>query len=167
MVSQKMYNFLYQLNLYHTITTFNDLYKKPSENIVGKGENAGYQHFLLFPQCFYPSKNKFKFSVTFILSSTGAFNLDQSKNLSFGKKLRKKCNFWFKLSPNGKILDLTKLKAFAGDKLNVTKNLKYLSDRVENIVGRGENSGYKHFLLVPKYFQKPSFQGLLKVGAVW
>ena len=22
------------------------------ENIVDKGENAGYQHFLLFPQCF-------------------------------------------------------------------------------------------------------------------
>ena len=22
------------------------------ENIVGTGENAGYQHFLLFPQCF-------------------------------------------------------------------------------------------------------------------
>ena len=22
------------------------------ENIVGKGENAGYQHFHLFPQCF-------------------------------------------------------------------------------------------------------------------
>ena len=22
------------------------------ENIFGKGENAGYQHFLLFPQCF-------------------------------------------------------------------------------------------------------------------
>ena len=22
------------------------------ENIVGKGENAGHQHFLLFPQCF-------------------------------------------------------------------------------------------------------------------
>ena len=22
------------------------------ENIVGKGENAGYQHFLIFPQCF-------------------------------------------------------------------------------------------------------------------
>ena len=26
--------------------------KKPFENIVGKGENAGHQHFLLFPQCF-------------------------------------------------------------------------------------------------------------------
>ena len=23
-----------------------------AENSVGKGENAGYQHFLLFPQCF-------------------------------------------------------------------------------------------------------------------
>ena len=22
------------------------------ENTMGKGENAGYQHFLLFPQCF-------------------------------------------------------------------------------------------------------------------
>ena len=28
--------------------------KKPSENIVGKGENAGNQHFLLFTQCFPP-----------------------------------------------------------------------------------------------------------------
>ena len=28
------------------------LTEKPLENIVGKGENAGNQHFLLFPQCF-------------------------------------------------------------------------------------------------------------------
>ena len=28
------------------------LRKKPFENIVGKGENAGNQDFLLFPQCF-------------------------------------------------------------------------------------------------------------------
>ena len=27
---------------------------RPSENIVGKGENAGYQHFILLPQCFLP-----------------------------------------------------------------------------------------------------------------
>ena len=26
--------------------------KKAFENIMGKGENAGNQHFLLFPQCF-------------------------------------------------------------------------------------------------------------------
>ena len=32
------------------------------ENIVGKEENAGYQHFLLFPQCFenapFPESSK-------------------------------------------------------------------------------------------------------------
>ena len=28
------------------------LKRKPFENIVGKGENAGNWHFLLFPQCF-------------------------------------------------------------------------------------------------------------------
>ena len=42
------------LILYHTVTTFNDSYKKLFENIVRKGENAGNQHFLLFPQCFQP-----------------------------------------------------------------------------------------------------------------
>ena len=31
------------------------------ENTVGKEENAGYQHFLLFPQCFpEPSLGSFK-----------------------------------------------------------------------------------------------------------
>ena len=31
-------------------------FKRPEqdENIVGKGENAGNQHFLLVPQCFLP-----------------------------------------------------------------------------------------------------------------
>ena len=42
------------LTLYHTIPTFKKLGKKPFENIVGKGENAGHQHFLLFSQCFLP-----------------------------------------------------------------------------------------------------------------
>ena len=32
------------------------------ENTVGKGENAGYQHFLLFPQCF-PKPSSFKGSL--------------------------------------------------------------------------------------------------------
>ena len=27
------------------------------ENIVGKGENASYQHFLLFSQCFHKASN--------------------------------------------------------------------------------------------------------------
>ena len=56
------------------------LYKKYLENIVGKGENAGNQHFLLFPTMFSTlSPKKFNFSVTFILLSANAFNLDRSK----------------------------------------------------------------------------------------
>ena len=50
--------------------------------------------------------------------------------------------------PNDKILDMTNLKAFADDKLNV--------DRVENTEGNGENAGYKHFLLFPQCFPRPS-----------
>ena len=62
--------------------------KKRIENIVRKGENAGNQHFLLFPQCFLPFlKQLAVFSDTFILWTANAFNLDQSKNLLFGKGL--------------------------------------------------------------------------------
>ena len=65
------------------------LRKKSFANIVEKGENAGNQHFLLFPQCFfYPSKIKFQVLIhTFELSSANAFNLDRFKILSFGKEL--------------------------------------------------------------------------------
>ena len=35
--------------------------KKPFENIVRKGENAGNQHFLIFPQCFFATNPKKKF----------------------------------------------------------------------------------------------------------
>ena len=65
------------------------LEKNPFENIVGKGENAGSQHFLLFPQCFQPIPKRISvFWGTFILSSAISFNLDQYKNLSFGKVLK-------------------------------------------------------------------------------
>ena len=53
------------------------LRKKPSENIVGQGENAVNQCFLLFQQRFLPFKKKiYKLSVTFILSSANALDLD-------------------------------------------------------------------------------------------
>ena len=45
---------LWCLNLYHTIPTFNNPKIDAFENIEGNGENAGNQHFLLFPQCFLP-----------------------------------------------------------------------------------------------------------------
>ena len=33
----------------------------------------------------------------------------------------------------------------------------FVFDRVENIVGKGENAGYKHFLLFSQCFEKASF----------
>ena len=73
----------------------------------------------------------------------------------------------FNSLPNDRILDWSKLKAFADDKINVTEKLKFVFERVENIVGKGENAGNQHFLLFPQCFQKASILGLLKVGIVW
>ena len=42
--------------------------------------------------------------------------------------------------PNDKILDRSKFKAFADDKI-------YVMGRVENIMGKAESAGYQHFLL--------------------
>ena len=49
---------------------------------------------------------------------------------------------------------MTKLQAFADDKFNVAQITISVSDREENIVGKGENAGYQHFLLFPHCFQK-------------
>ena len=58
------------------------------ENIIGKGENAGNQHFLLFLQCFLPfPKHISIIQVTFILLSASALKLDQSKKLLLGKEI--------------------------------------------------------------------------------
>ena len=61
--------------------------------------------------------------------------------------------------PNDIFLDWSKLKAFADDKINVNKNLKFVLERIENIVGKGENAGYQHFLLSHYVFKRIFFQG--------
>ena len=49
---------------------------------------------------------------------------------------------------NDKILDGSKIKAFADDKINVTQEMKFVLEMVENIIGKGKNAGYQHFLLL-------------------
>ena len=68
------------------------------------------------------------------------------------------------LLPDDEILDLTKLKAFADDKLSAAVMLIDAFDRVENIAGKGENADYQHFLHLPQCFQKLPFAGSLEVG---
>ena len=65
-----------------------------------------------------------------------------------------------------KILKQSKFKVVADDKIIVTQRLKFVLGRIENIVGKGENAGYQHFLLFPQYFLKRSFLEVLKVGIV-
>ena len=44
--------------------------------------------------------------------------------------------------PKDKNLDQSKMKDFADDKVNVTKKLNLILGGVENIMGKGGNSGY-------------------------
>ena len=81
-------------------------------NTVGKGEIARYEQFLLFPQCF-------------------------QKAFSQGRQKVSLCGNGLTLYHN-KILDLTKLKAVADNKLNVTEIMISLH---ENIVEKEENAG--------------------------
>ena len=75
---------------------------------------------------------------------------------------------WSDLNPLlNSCLKWTKFKAFADDKLNAGKIKIFVFERVENIVGKGENAGYQHFLLFPQCCQKRSLLGSLKVGIVW
>ena len=48
---------------------------------------------------------------------------------------------WFNPLPDDKILTLFKLKAFANDNINVIEMIISVFDRVENILGKGENAG--------------------------
>ena len=68
----------------------------------------------------------------------------------------------FNTLPYDKILDYSKLKTLAEDKINVTQKLRFVTGWVENIVGKGENAGNQHFLLFTQSFQKFSFFRVIK-----
>ena len=61
--------------------------------------------------------------------------------------------------PNDKILDGGKFKAFADIKIKSNKIMIFILDRIENIVGKGENAGYQHFLLFHNVFKRLISQG--------
>ena len=69
--------------------------------------------------------------------------------------------------PSNKILDCSKLKAFADNRINVTGKLKFVLGSVQSIMGKGENAGYQHFLFFLQCFQKVSYTGSLKIMTVW
>ena len=83
------------------------------------------------------------------------------------KQCGKRRKYWFNPLPNDKIQDLSKLKEFADDKINVPERLKVVLGRVENILGKGENDSFQQFLLFPQCFLYDYFSGSFKVKIVW
>ena len=63
-----------------------------------------------------------------------------------------------------KYLIWTKLKAFPDDEFKAAKMTISVHDSIESIVGKGENAGNQHFLLLPQCLQKIISLELLKVG---
>ena len=66
--------------------------------------------------------------------------------------------------PHNKILDLTKLKAFADDKWNVTKIVISVFEIVENIVGKGEIACTSNFSFSHNVFKRLLSQMRQKVS---
>ena len=100
--------------------------EKAFENIVGKAENAGNQHFLLFPQCFLPFPKQVLFFIFKFIMSANAFNLDRSKILSFNKvlTLSQTCPWFYVCS----------------------------TSLLKNSLGKGEIARTKQFLFFPQHF---------------
>ena len=90
----------------------------------------------------------------------------------FGKRVNKaspftKQSYVLTLYHTIKILDHSKLKALAADTINSNKNLRLVSGRVENALGKGDNAGYRHFLFFSKCYQKPLSSESSKVEIAW
>ena len=66
--------------------------------------------------------------------------------------------------PHDNILDQTKSKAFADDKLSATKMIISVFDRVENIVGKGEIAYTSNFSFSHKVFKRLLSQTRQKVS---
>ena len=84
------------------------LRKMPFENIVRKGENAGKQHFLLFPQCFLPIPKRISVLKLHLFCCL--------QMLPFGTSLKICRLVMSELFTKRRNFDLTKFKALADDK---------------------------------------------------
>ena len=64
--------------------------------------------------------------------------------------------------PYDKIFRLIQIQSIADDKLDLIQEMKSHFHTVVNIVGKGENAGYQHFVLFPQCFLKAFFVKVVK-----
>ena len=107
-------------------------------------------HFLLLPSCFqkasFPEVSKGvivweRVNLWFVNAS----NFDKVLTISVQKRLNS-------------LLEFSNFKIFPYDKSNSVKEIIFVLERVQNIMGKEENAGYKHFLLFPQCFLNVCFQ---------
>ena len=105
---------------------------KPLENIVGKAENGGNQHFLIFPQYFLPfPKQILIFESHLFFLSANPLNLDKSnKNKSFGDELTGQQD-----------LSLVQIESFNKHIFKEAPPVEFLSEAIEN-ARKGQNDGF-------------------------
>ena len=72
------------------------------------------------------------------------------------------CGKGLTLYQTTKVLDWSKFKEFADDISNLSEKLKFVFGRVVNIVGKGENAGFRHFSLFPTMFSISSYLSIFK-----
>ena len=135
---------------------------KSFENTVGKGEMLITNNFSFSDSVFYPFGdlspifNKVKIVVCKLVQ------FGRVQNFTFGKGLiilhEGQSPFWWwerfiNPLPDDKILRLVQIESTCRRQSKCDwKNWKFVSWMVENIVGKGENAGYQHFLLFPRIF---------------
>ena len=128
--------------------------KKPFENIVGNGEIACTSNFSFSHVFDYIEERNYHYcNISFVVCKCFQFGLVQNFILWDWVKYQIDKNSL----PNNKILDVSKLKASADEKTNVTEKLRFALGKVENIVGKREKAGHQHFLLFSQCFQKATF----------
>ena len=91
--------------------------------------------------------------------SVNTFNSYRAKILLLGKDLTH--------STSKKILHLLKTKVFIPTMVNAAQMTEFAFEIGENIKGKGENPGYKHFLHYPQCFAKLSLFRSLKPRTMW
>ena len=132
--------FFITLALYPTILTFNDPVEGVFWQHCGKRGKSLQPPFCPFPTVFHPIRERNQ----------------HFSNIRFAKLFTKPQNFW-----PVQIANICRQQ----NKCDLTTEVCYGMSR--NIVGKGENAGYQHFLLFTQYFHKSYISMPLKDGIVW
>ena len=112
-------------------------------------------------QYFFPNalsnlltEHELDLDVSLAMQSTGTKKDSDNEALVKQWDVREYTTLLINPFPHDKILDQTKLKAFADDKLNVPKMIISVFDRVENIVGKGEIACSSNFSFSYNVFKR-------------